>query len=170
MRFAGISPEIGVAETQQTLVKNGLRSLTRLQVDGQMKSARDVIIMALLGAEEFGFGTAPLITLGCVMMRKCSSNTCPMGVATQDERLRKHFRGDYHYVINYFKFLAQHVRIYQPQRHHWPHRASREARHVEDVGQGPGQRAGQMGQPQLLAHGEERDWRREPLLHQDARP
>ena len=112
MRFAGISPEIGVAETQQTLVKNGLRSLTRLQVDGQMKSARDVIIMALLGAEEFGFGTAPLITLGCVMMRKCSSNTCPMGVATQDERLRKHFRGDYHYVINYFKFLAQHVREY----------------------------------------------------------
>ncbi len=112
MRFAGISPEIGIAETQQTLVKNGLRSLTRLQVDGQMKSARDVIIMALLGAEEFGFGTAPLITLGCVMMRKCSSNTCPMGVATQDERLRKHFRGDYHYVINYFKFLAQHVREY----------------------------------------------------------
>ena len=112
MRFAGISPEIGVAETQQTLVKNGLRSLTRLQVDGQMKSARDVIIMALLGAEEFSFGTAPLITLGCVMMRKCSSNTCPMGVATQDERLRKHFRGDYHYVINYFKFLAQHVREY----------------------------------------------------------
>lgn len=112
MRFAGISPEIGVAETQQTLVKNGLRSLTRLQVDGQMKSARDVIIMALLGAEEFGFGTAPLITLGCVMMRKCSSNTCPMGVATQDERLRKHFRGDYHYVINYFTFLARHVREY----------------------------------------------------------
>ncbi len=112
MRFAGISPEIGVAETQQTLVKNGLRSLTRLQVDGQMKSARDVIIMALLGAEEFGFGTTPLITLGCVMMRKCSSNTCPMGVATQDERLRKHFLGDYHYVVNYFKFLAQRVREY----------------------------------------------------------
>ena len=112
MRFAGISPEIGIAETQQTLVKNGLRSLARLQVDGQMKSARDVIIMALLGAEEFGFGTAPLITLGCVMMRKCSANTCPMGVATQDKRLRAHFRGDYHYVINYFTFLAQHVREY----------------------------------------------------------
>lgn len=77
-----------------------------------MKSARDVIIMALLGAEEFGFGTAPLITLGCVMMRKCSANTCPMGVATQDKRLRAHFRGDYHYVINYFTFLAQHVREY----------------------------------------------------------
>ncbi|MDD6552879.1 MAG: glutamate synthase large subunit [Prevotellaceae bacterium] len=112
MRFAGISPEIGIAETQQTLVKNGLRSLVRLQVDGQLKSGRDVIMMALLGAEEFGFGTAALITLGCVMMRKCSQNTCPMGVATQDPKLRAHFRGDYHYVINYFKFLAQEVREY----------------------------------------------------------
>ena len=112
MRFAGISPEIGIAETQQTLVKNGLRSLVRLQVDGQLKSARDVIMLALLGAEEFGFGTAALITLGCVMMRKCSQNTCPMGVATQNPKLRAHFRGDYHYVINFFKFLAEHVREY----------------------------------------------------------
>ena len=112
MRFAGISPEIGIAETQQTLVKNGLRSLVRLQVDGQLKSARDVILLALLGAEEFGFGTAALITLGCVMMRKCSQNTCPMGVATQNPKLRAHFRGDYHYVINFFKFLAEHVREY----------------------------------------------------------
>lgn len=112
MRFAGISPEIGISETQQTLVKNDLRSLVRLQVDGQLKTGRDVIAMALLGAEEFGFGTAPLITLGCVMMRKCSQNTCPMGVATQDERLRAHFRGDYHYVVNYFRFLAQEVREY----------------------------------------------------------
>lgn len=112
MRFAGISPEIGVAETQQTLVKNGLRSLSRLQVDGQMKTSRDVIIMALLGAEEFGFGTAPLITLGCVMMRKCSQNTCPMGVATQDTKLRGFFRGKYEYVVNYFTFLARHIREY----------------------------------------------------------
>ena len=112
MRFAGISPEIGLAETQQTLVKNGLRSLTRLQVDGQLKTGRDVIMMALLGAEEFGFGTAALITLGCVMMRKCSSNTCPMGVATQDPKLRAHFRGDYHYLINFFRFIAQEVREY----------------------------------------------------------
>lgn len=110
MRFAGISPEIGLAETQQTLVKNGLRSLVRLQVDGELKTGRDVIIMALLGAEEFGFGTAALVTLGCVMMRKCSQNTCPMGVATQDEKLRAHFRGDYHYVVNFFTFLAQEVR------------------------------------------------------------
>lgn len=112
MRFAGIPPEIGIAETQQTLVKNGLRSLVRLQVDGQLKSGRDVIMMALLGAEEFGFGTAALITLGCVMMRKCSQNTCPMGVATQDPRLRAHFRGSYHYVVNFFTFLAQEVREY----------------------------------------------------------
>ncbi|MGI6231467.1 MAG: glutamate synthase large subunit [Prevotella sp.] len=112
MRFAGVSPEIGIAETQQTLVKNGLRSLVRLQVDGQLKSGRDVILMALLGAEEFGFGTAALITLGCVMMRKCSQNTCPMGVATQDPRLRAHFRGSYKYVVNFFKFLAQEVREY----------------------------------------------------------
>ena len=112
MRFAGIPPEIGIAETQQTLVKNGLRSLVRLQVDGQLKTGRDVIMLALLGAEEFGFGTAALITLGCVMMRKCSQNTCPMGVATQDERLRAHFRGSYKYVVNYFRFLAQQVREY----------------------------------------------------------
>ena len=112
MRFAGISPEIGIAETQQTLVKNGLRSLVRLQVDGQLKTGRDVIMLALLGAEEFGLGTAVLITLGCVMMRKCNQNTCPMGVATQDERLRAHFRGSYKYVINYFTFLAQQVREY----------------------------------------------------------
>jgi len=112
MRFAGISPEIGISETQQTLVKNGLRSLVRLQVDGQLKTGRDVIIMALLGAEEFGFGTAALITLGCVMMRKCNQNTCPMGVATQNEKLRAHFRGSYKYVINFFKFLAQEVREY----------------------------------------------------------
>ena len=112
MRFAGIPPEIGIADTQQTLVKNGLRSLSRLQVDGQMKTARDVILMALLGAEEFGFGTAPLITLGCVMMRKCSQNTCPMGVATQDPKLRGFFRGKYQYVVNYFTFLARHIREY----------------------------------------------------------
>lgn len=112
MRFAGISPEIGLAETQQTLVRNGLRSLVRLQVDGQMKTGRDIIMMALLGAEEYGFGTAALITLGCVMMRKCNQNTCPMGVATQDEKLRAHFRGDYHYLVNFFKFIAQEVREY----------------------------------------------------------
>ena len=112
MRFAGISPEIGLSETQQTLVKNGLRGQVRVQVDGQLKDGRDVIMMALLGAEEFSFGTLPLIVLGCVMMRKCNLNTCPMGVATQDPKLRAHFRGHYQYVVNYFTFLAQEVREY----------------------------------------------------------
>ena len=112
MRFAGISPEIGLAETQQTLVKNGLRSNVRLQVDGQIKTGRDIVLMAMLGAEEFGFGTAALIVLGCVMMRKCNLNTCPMGVATQNPELRKHFIGRYEYLVNYFTFLAQEVREY----------------------------------------------------------
>ena len=110
MRFAGISPEIGLSESQQTLVRNGLRGNVRLQVDGQLKTARDVVMMALLGAEEFAFGTAALIVLGCVMMRKCNLNTCPMGIATQDSRLRQHFRGHYKYLVNYFTFLAQGVR------------------------------------------------------------
>ena len=115
MRFAGISPEIGIAETQQTLVKNGLRGQVRLQVDGQLKSGRDIVLMALLGAEEFSFGTAALIVLGCVMMRKCNLNTCPMGVATQDPKLRAHFIGHYEYLVNYFTFLAQEVREYLAQ-------------------------------------------------------
>ncbi len=112
MRFAGISPEIGLAETQQTLVMNGLRNQVRLQTDGQLKTAKDVIIMAMLGADEFSFGTLPLIVLGCVMMRKCNTNTCPMGVATQNPELRKHFEGRAEYVVNFFTFLAQQVREY----------------------------------------------------------
>ena len=112
MRYAGISPEIGLSETQQTLVLNGLRGQVRLQTDGQIKTGRDIISMALLGAEEFGFGTTVLIVLGCVMMRKCHANTCPVGVATQNPELREHFRGHYEYVVNYFRFLAQEVREY----------------------------------------------------------
>ena len=112
MRFAGISPEIGLSETQQTLVRNGLRGQVRLQVDGQIKTGRDIVLMALLGADEFGFGTTVLIVLGCVMMRKCNLNTCPMGVATQNPELRKHFMGRYEYLVNYFTFLAQEVREY----------------------------------------------------------
>ena len=112
MRFAGISPEIGLAETQQTLVINGLRNQVRLQTDGQLKTAKDVIIMAMLGADEFSFGTLPLIVLGCVMMRKCNTNTCPMGVATQNPELRKHFEGRAEYVVNYFTFLARQVQEY----------------------------------------------------------
>ena len=115
MRFAGISPEIGLSETQQTLVRNGLRSQVRLQVDGQLKTGRDIILMALLGADEFGFGTTALIVLGCVMMRKCNMNTCPMGVATQDPRLREHFMGKADHLVNYFTFLAQEVREYLAQ-------------------------------------------------------
>ena len=112
MRFAGISPEIGLAETQQTLVRNGLRNQVRLQTDGQLKTAKDVVIMAMLGADEFSFGTLPLIVLGCVMMRKCNTNTCPMGVATQNPELRKHFEGRAEYVENFFVFLAKQVREY----------------------------------------------------------
>ena len=112
MRFAGISPEIGLAETQQTLVVNGLRNQVRLQTDGQLKTAKDVVIMAMLGADEFSFGTLPLIVLGCVMMRKCNTNTCPMGVATQNPALRQHFEGRADYVVNYFTFLARQVREY----------------------------------------------------------
>ena len=112
MRFAGISPEIGLAETQQTLVMNGLRNQVRLQTDGQLKTAKDVVIMAMLGADEFSFGTLPLIVLGCVMMRKCNTNTCPMGVATQNPALRQHFEGRADYVVNYFTFLARQVREY----------------------------------------------------------
>ncbi len=112
MRYAGISPEIGLSETQQTLVLNGLRGQVRLQTDGQVKTGRDIISLALLGAEEFAFGTTVLIVLGCVMMRKCHTNTCPVGVATQNPELREHFRGHYEYVVNYFRFLAEEVREY----------------------------------------------------------
>ncbi|MCF0172579.1 MAG: glutamate synthase large subunit [Bacteroidales bacterium] len=112
MRFAGISPEIGLSETQQTLVLNGLRGRVRLQTDGQLKDGRDVILTALLGADEFSFGTLPLIVLGCVMMRKCNTNACPVGVATQDPALRERFRGRSEYLVNFFTFLATEVREY----------------------------------------------------------
>ncbi len=110
IRYAGLPVEIGLAETQQTLVINNLRGQVKLQADGQLKSARDVIIMAMLGAEEYGFATSALIVLGCVMMRKCHMNTCPVGVATQNEELRKRFKGRSEYVVNFFKFLAQEIR------------------------------------------------------------
>lgn len=110
IRYAGLPWELGLAETQQTLVANKLRGRVRLMTDGQLKSGRDVIIAAMLGAEEFGFGTAVLITLGCVMMRKCHVNTCPMGVATQDPALRRLFNGKSEYIVSFFTFLAQEVR------------------------------------------------------------
>jgi glutamate synthase (NADPH) large chain len=110
IKHAGLPVEIGLAETQQTLVMNNLRGQVRLQTDGQLKTGRDIIIASLLGAEEYGFATSALLILGCVMMRKCHLNTCPVGVATQDEILRKHFTGKHEYLVNFFNFIAQDVR------------------------------------------------------------
>ena len=115
IKHAGVPWELGLSETQQTLVLNGLRSRVRLQVDGQIKTGRDVVIAALLGAEEFGFATAPLVVLGCVMMRKCHLNTCPVGVATQDPELRKRFAGKPEYIVNFFTMIAEEVRRYLAQ-------------------------------------------------------
>jgi len=112
IKHAGLPVELGLAETQQTLVLNNLRGKVRLQADGQFKTGRDVIVAALLGAEEFGFATSALIVLGCVMMRKCHLNTCPVGVATQNEELRRRFVGRSEYLIHFFTFLAQEVREY----------------------------------------------------------
>jgi len=112
IKHAGLPLEIGLAETQQTLVMNNLRRKVVLQADGQMKTGRDVIISGLLGAEEFGFATSALVVLGCVMMRKCHLNTCPVGVATQDAGLRKRFRGKADFVENFFRFVAREVREY----------------------------------------------------------
>ena len=110
IKHAGIPWELGIAETHQTLVLNDLRSRVRLQTDGQLKTGRDVVIACMLGAEEFGFSTAPLIALGCIMMRKCHLNTCPVGVATQDPELRKKFTGQPEHVINYFFLVAEECR------------------------------------------------------------
>ena len=115
IKHAGAPWELGLSETQQTLVLNNLRNRIRVQADGQMKTGRDVIIAALLGAEEFGFATAVLVVLGCVMMRKCHINTCPVGVATQDPRLRKLFTGKPEYVVNFFNMIAQEIREYMAQ-------------------------------------------------------
>jgi glutamate synthase (NADPH/NADH) large chain len=110
IKRAGIPWELGLAETQQTLMLNGLRGQVRLQVDGQLKTGRDVVIAALLGAEEFGFATAPLIVQGCVMMRKCHLNTCPVGIATQDPELRQKFAGRPEHLVTYFFFVAEEIR------------------------------------------------------------
>jgi glutamate synthase (NADPH) large chain len=110
IKHGGIPWELGLAETQQVLVLNKLRDRIVVQVDGQMKTGRDVVIAALLGAEEYGFSTAPLVVLGCIMMRVCHLNTCPVGVATQDPELRKRFSGKPEYVVTFFRFLAQEVR------------------------------------------------------------
>lgn len=110
IRHAGLPWELGLSETHQTLVLNGLRNRVRLQTDGQMRTGRDVAIAALLGAEEFGFGTAVLITMGCVMLRHCHLNNCSLGVATQDKMLQKRFQGKPEYIVNYMNFIAQELR------------------------------------------------------------
>jgi len=112
IKHAGLPVELGIAETQQTLVLNNLRGRVRLQVDGQLKNGRDVVTMACLGGEEFGFSTSALIVLGCIMMRKCHMNTCPAGIATQDKELRKRFIGKSEYTINFFRFIAREIREY----------------------------------------------------------
>ena len=115
IKHAGLPWELGVAETHQTLVMNDLRSRVVIQTDGQMKTGRDVAIAALLGAEEYGFATAPLITLGCVMMRKCHLNTCPVGIATQDKELRKKFKGKPEHIVNYLFMVAEDLRSIMAQ-------------------------------------------------------
>ena len=115
IKHAGLPAEFGIAETQQTLVMNNLRGRVKLQVDGQLKTGRDVVIMGMLGAEEFGFATGALISLGCIMMRKCHLNTCPAGIATQNKELRKRFLGRSQFVINYFTFISQEIREYMAE-------------------------------------------------------
>ncbi len=115
IKHAGIPWELGLAETHQVLVLNDLRSRITVEVDGQLKTGRDVVIGALLGAEEFGFATAPLVALGCIMMRACHLNTCPVGIATQDPRLRAKFAGKPEHVVNFMRFIAQEVREYAPR-------------------------------------------------------
>src|SRR5690606_14840102 len=112
LKHAGTPWELGLAETQQTLMLNGMRDRVVVQVDGQLKTGRDVIVAALLGAEEFGFATAPLVVSGCIMMRVCHLDTCPVGVATQNPELRERFNGKAEYVVNFFEFIAQEIREY----------------------------------------------------------
>ena len=112
LKHAGIPWELGLAETQQTLLANGLRDRIVVQVDGQMKTGRDVMVGALLGAEEYGFATAPLVVSGCIMMRVCHLDTCPVGIATQNPELRKRFNGKPEFVTTFFEYIAEEVREY----------------------------------------------------------
>ena len=109
---AGLPWELGVAEAHQFLIMNGLRDRVVLETDGKLMTGRDVAIACMLGAEEFGFATAPLVTMGCVMMRVCNLDTCPMGIATQNPELRKRFKGKPEYVVNFMKFIAEELREY----------------------------------------------------------
>ena len=109
---AGLPWELGLCETQQTLIMNGLRSRVVIETDGKLMTGRDVLVAALLGAEEYGFATAPLVTMGCVMMRVCNLDTCPVGIATQNPELRKRFTGKPEYVENFMRFIAMELREY----------------------------------------------------------
>ena len=150
IKHAGTPWELGLAETQQTLVLNRLRGRIRVQADGQMKTGRDVVIGALLGADEFGFATAPLVAEGCIMMRKCHLNTCPVGVATQDPVLRAKFQGRPEHVVNYFFFVAEEARAIMAQLGvrdlRRADRPRRPARHEE------GHRALEGARPRLQPH------------------
>ena len=147
LKHAGGPWELGLAETQQTLLLNRLRDRVVLQTDGQLKTGRDVVVAALLGAEEFGFATAPLVVMGCVMMRVCHLDTCPVGVATQNPELRARFAGRPEFVVNFFEFIAEEVREHLAQlglpQPRGGHRARRDARHprrghpLEGRGAGP---------------------------------
>ena len=135
LKHAGTPWELGLAETQQTLMLNGMRDRVVVQVDGQLKTGRDVIIGALLGAEEFGFATAPLVVSGCIMMRVCHLDTCPVGVATQNPVLRARFNGKPEFVVNFMEFIAEEVREYLAElgfrsldEVDRPHRAARRQR------------------------------------------
>lgn len=109
---AGLPWELGLAETHQTLIMNGLRSKVVIETDGKLMTGRDVLVAALLGAEEYGFATAPLVTMGCVMMRVCNLDTCPVGIATQNPELRRRFKGKPEYIVNFMHFIAQELREY----------------------------------------------------------
>ena len=115
IKHAGLPWELGLAETHQTLVLNNLRSRIAVETDGQLKTGRDVVIAALLGAEEFGFASTALVAMGCIMMRVCHLDTCPVGVATQNPELRKKFTGDPAYVVNFMRFIAREMREYMAQ-------------------------------------------------------
>ena len=141
IQHAGLPWEVGLAETQQTLVLNDLRGRIAVQVDGGLRTGRDVVVGALLGADEFGFATAALIAAGCIMMRKCHLNTCPVGVATQDPELRKRFTGEPEHVVNFMSFLAEEVReimaetgLPHGRRDDRPHRPPGDARAPSTTG------------------------------------
>ena len=147
IKHAGVPWELGLAETQQVLVGNDLRGRVRLQVDGGLRTGRDVVIGALLGAEEFGFSTAPLVAAGCIMMRVCHLNTCPVGIATQDPELRRRFAGTPEHIVQYLLFVAEEVRELMAQLGRPPLRRPRRPHRPR----APGQRRRRRHRPRRAA-------------------